>query len=57
MGIEPTGKVLPELQNKRFPADADAKCDERVNFRGMWDHVRQRREIPVCEIPGSTVQS
>jgi hypothetical protein len=27
MGIEPTGKALPELENKRFPADADAKRD------------------------------
>jgi hypothetical protein len=35
MGIEPTGKVLPELENKRFSANADAKCDWRVNFRGM----------------------
>jgi hypothetical protein len=41
MGIEPTGKVLPELQNKRFPADADGKCDWRVNFRGMWGNVTQ----------------
>jgi hypothetical protein len=27
MGIEPTGKVLPELENKRFDAISDAKCD------------------------------
>ena len=27
MGIEPTGKALPELENKRFRANADAKCD------------------------------
>jgi hypothetical protein len=39
MGIEPTGKVLPELENKRFPANADAKCDGRVNFRGMRGYV------------------
>jgi hypothetical protein len=36
MGIEPTGKALPEQENKRFRANADAKCDWRVNFRGMW---------------------
>jgi hypothetical protein len=27
MGIEPTGKALPELENKRFRANANAKCD------------------------------
>ncbi len=27
MGIEPTGKALPDLENKRFRANADAKCD------------------------------
>jgi hypothetical protein len=27
MGIEPTREVLPGLQNKRFGAIADAKCD------------------------------
>ena len=27
MGIEPTGKALPELENKRFGAMADSKCD------------------------------
>ena len=27
MGIEPTGKALPELENKRFRANADAKCE------------------------------
>jgi hypothetical protein len=27
MGIEPTGKVLPELENKWFRANAEAKCD------------------------------
>jgi hypothetical protein len=26
-GIEPMGKALPELENKRFRANADAKCD------------------------------
>jgi hypothetical protein len=27
MGIEPTGKALPELENERFRANANAKCD------------------------------
>jgi hypothetical protein len=27
MGIEPTGPVLPELENKRFGAMAIPKCD------------------------------
>jgi len=27
MGIEPTGKALPSLRNKRIIAMADAKCD------------------------------
>jgi hypothetical protein len=27
MGIEPMGKALPELENMRFRANADAKCD------------------------------
>jgi len=27
MGIEPTGKALPELENKWFRANDDAKCD------------------------------
>jgi hypothetical protein len=27
MGIEPTWNVLPGLENKRFGANADAKCD------------------------------
>jgi len=34
MGIEPTRASLPELENKRFGANADAKCDLSVNFRG-----------------------
>ena len=45
MGIEPMGKALPEVENKRFCANADAKCDERVNFRGMWGHVGLRGDI------------
>lgn len=52
MGIEPTGKALAELENKRFRANADAKCDQRVNFRGMWGNVRLRRDTSVSEVPG-----
>ena len=52
MGIEPMGKALPELENKRFRANADAKCDQRVNFRGMWGNVRLRRDTSVSEVPG-----
>jgi hypothetical protein len=44
MGIEPTGKALPELENKRFRAMAHAKCDWRVNFRGMRGNVGLRRD-------------
>jgi hypothetical protein len=43
MGIEPTAKALPELENKRVRANADAKCDWRVNFRGMWGYVGVHR--------------
>ena len=39
MGIEPTRKVVPDLENKQFRAMANAKCDRRVNFRGMRGHV------------------
>jgi hypothetical protein len=53
MGIEPTRAALPELENKRFGAMANPKCDWRVNFRGMWGHVRIRRGTSVGEIPGS----
>lgn len=35
MGIEPTRAATPKLENKRFCAMADAKCDWRVDFRGM----------------------
>jgi hypothetical protein len=42
MGIEPTRKVVPDLENKQFGAIMNAKCDGRVNFRGMWGHVRTR---------------
>jgi hypothetical protein len=52
MGIEPTAKALPELENKRVRANADAKCDWRVIFRGMWGNVRLRRGTSVSEVPG-----
>jgi hypothetical protein len=39
MGIEPTRAAPPALENKRFGAKANAKCDGRVNFRGIWDNV------------------
>ena len=55
MGIEPTRTVTLKLENKRFSAMADAKCDWRVNFRDMWGHIRLRRDTSMCEIPGSNV--
>jgi hypothetical protein len=53
MGIEPTGKALPELENKRFRANANAKCELRANFRGMWGNARLRRDTSVPEVPGA----
>src|SRR5258708_7469169 len=50
MGIEPTEKALPELEDKRFRANADAKCDWRVNFRGMWGNVGIREPTAVISI-------
>jgi hypothetical protein len=55
MGIEPTRAFLPRLQNKRFGAIADAKCDWRVNFRGMWGHARLRRDTSMREVLGSSL--
>jgi hypothetical protein len=49
MGIKPTGKALPELENTRFCTTANPKCDLRVNFRGMWGNVRLRRDTSVSE--------
>jgi hypothetical protein len=49
MGIEPTRKVVPDLENKQFGAITNAKCDARVNFRGMWGHVRTRGDTAVRE--------
>ena len=43
MGIEPTRAAPPGLENKRFGATADPKCDGRVNFRGMWGYLRPHR--------------
>jgi hypothetical protein len=54
MGIEPTRAVPPELENKRFGATTQPKCDWRVNFRGMWGHVRLRRDTQLYEIQGSS---
>jgi hypothetical protein len=50
MGIEPTRTARPEPENKRFSAMADPKCSGRVNFRGMWGHVRPRGDMSMCEI-------
>jgi hypothetical protein len=55
MGIEPIPKVVPDLENKQFGAITNAKRDGRVNFRGMWGHVRLRRDTSVCEVPGSSL--
>ena len=33
-------------------ANANTKCDWRVNFRGMWGHVRLRSDTWMCEFPG-----
>jgi hypothetical protein len=38
-GNQPTREALPDLENKRFGAVADPKCDGRVNFRDIWGHV------------------
>jgi hypothetical protein len=43
MGIEPTRAAVQELENKRFGAMANPKCDGRVNFRGMWGYVGIQR--------------
>jgi hypothetical protein len=47
MGIEPAGKAVPNLGNRQFCAMADAKCDWRVNFRGMWGNVGLRGDTRV----------
>ena len=55
MGIEPTRTAPPELENKQFGAIADAKCDWRVNCRGMWGHAGLRRDTSVGEIRRSSL--
>jgi hypothetical protein len=57
MGIEPTRAAPPELENKRFGAMADPKCDGRVNFRGMWGHVGIRESIPVATHPEAALRT
>jgi hypothetical protein len=47
MGLEPTRKALPGLENKRFGRMTDPKCDGRVNFRRMWGHVGTREPTVV----------
>jgi hypothetical protein len=39
MGIEPTRSTLSGRENQAFRATPNPKCDQRVNFRGMWGHV------------------
>jgi NAD(P)-dependent dehydrogenase (short-subunit alcohol dehydrogenase family) len=46
------GNALPDLESKRFGAMADPRCDGRVNFCGMWGHVRPRRDTSVCQVQG-----
>jgi hypothetical protein len=55
MGIEPTRGAPPEPENKQFGAMANPKCDGRVNFRGIWGHVRLRRDTSMCEVRGSSL--
>jgi hypothetical protein len=52
MGIEPTRAATPKLENKRFGATTNPKCDWRVNFRGMWGHAGLRRDTSVGATPG-----
>jgi hypothetical protein len=52
MGIEPTRKAVPDLENKRFGTMVNATCDGRVNFRGMWGHVGLRRDTSLGEVGG-----
>jgi hypothetical protein len=55
MGIEPTRAALHQLENKRFGAIPNAKCDWRVNFRGMWGHVGLRGDTRRANVPGSSL--
>jgi hypothetical protein len=60
MGIEPAGKALPELENKRFGAIANPKCDWRAIFLVMRGNVELREttrgfaiEFPMSTLPAS----
>jgi hypothetical protein len=53
MGIEPTRAAPPGLENKQFGAMADAKCDGRVNIRGMWGYVGIREQAVVTDVLGA----
>src|SRR5580658_6706681 len=37
------------------PTERPCLCTARVNFRGMWGHVRLRRDTSMCEVPGAAV--
>jgi hypothetical protein len=52
MGIESTRPMLPRLENKRFCRTPNPKCDRRVNFRGMWDHLGLRKDTSNAREPG-----
>jgi hypothetical protein len=39
LGIEPTRKVVSDLENKHFGAIMNAKCDGRVSLGGTWGNV------------------
>jgi hypothetical protein len=56
MGIEPAGKALPELENKRFGAIANPKCDWRAIFLVMRGNVELRETTRgfAIEFPMST---
>ena len=51
MGIEPTRAARPALENNRFGTNAEAKCDWRVNFSGMWGNVGLRKGVSMREVP------
>jgi hypothetical protein len=57
MGIEPTRAAPLELENMRFGAMTDAKCDGSVNFRGMWGHVGLRGDTRYAKSRAQAFQS
>ena len=57
MGIEPIRPAPPELENKRFGATTNPKCDGRVNYGGMWGHVGLRRDTSMGESRARDYQS